>query len=215
MKKQSSNFHNTLKRLFSQIHVIPWMITATVLVLVLVSIFTLVWLNKDNYINIEENDKIGLTPIQVKSIEDIGEWEFLSVSDEELIDTVRRGFFGDDELTRIYYGTLRLGVNLHEARPGWIKMEKDTITATLPPIRLLDNDFIDEAKTKPFYEDGSWSEKDKASLYHKAYRKMKERCLNTQNIKSAEQNASEQFDHLLRSMGFENVKVRFDKGSQK
>lgn len=32
------------------------------------------------------------SPTQVESIENIGQWEFLSVSDEELIDTIRRGF---------------------------------------------------------------------------------------------------------------------------
>lgn len=215
MKKQSSNLHDTLKRLSRSIPFIPWIAIATAILLVFVAIFIIVWLNKDNYIKIEENDKIELSPTQVKSIEDIGEWEFLSVSDEELIDTIRKGFFGDDELVRIYYGTLRLGVNLHETKPGWIKVEKDTIMATLPPIKLLDNDFIDEAKTKPFYENGSWNEKDRAALYHKAYQKMKARCLNPQNIKSAQQNAYEQFEHLLQSMGFKNIKVRFEKSNQR
>ncbi|MCI1282531.1 MAG: DUF4230 domain-containing protein [Prevotella sp.] len=214
MEKQSSNFYDTLKWLIGRISLTVWMIIASVLLLAFVVIFGLVWLNKDNHISLEENDKIELSPTQVRSIENIGEWEFLAISDEELIDTVRRGFFGDDELSRIYYGTLRLGVNLHEAKPGWIKVEKDTITATLPPIKLLDNDFIDEAKTQSFYEDGSWSEADRAALYKKAYQKMKQRCMNKQNIASAEQNAADQFDRLLRSMGYENVKVRFNKSNQ-
>lgn len=62
---------------------------------------------------------IAPTPTQIQSIKDIGEWEFLSVSLEELTDTVRKGFISDDELSRIYYGTLRLGINMHQLEPGW------------------------------------------------------------------------------------------------
>ena len=88
-----------------------------------------------------------LTPTQIKSIESIGEWEFLAVSDEEIVDTVSHGFFGDSELIRIYYGTLRMGIDLRQARKGWIRLEGDTVCADLPPVRLLGNEFIDEART--------------------------------------------------------------------
>ena len=52
------------------------------------------WLTKDNEVSVVQEDKTTLSPTQVESIENIGQWEFLSVSDEELIDTIRRGFFG-------------------------------------------------------------------------------------------------------------------------
>ena len=39
---------------------------------------------------------------------------------------------------------------------------------------------------------------------------MRQRCVTPANIRSAERNAADQIDNLLRSMGFENVKVRFD-----
>ena len=51
------------------------------------------WLTKDNEVSVVQEDKTTLSPTQVESIENIGQWEFLSVSDEELIDTIRRGFF--------------------------------------------------------------------------------------------------------------------------
>ena len=51
---------------------------------------------------VEVDDQIGLTPTQIESIRQIGQWEFLSIADEELIDTVRRGFFSDDQLIRIW-----------------------------------------------------------------------------------------------------------------
>ena len=181
-----------------------------VVLIVLVGIPALVWLTNNNSIGITQNNRIDITPTQIRSIERIGEWEFLSISDEELVDTVRHGFFGDAQLVRIYYGTLRLGVNLHEAEPGWIKANKDTIVATLPPIKLLSNDFIDEARSRSFYESGSWTEASRDALYRKAYVAMKKRCLNSSNIAAAEQNATAQFNNLLRSMGFKFVHVKFE-----
>ena len=115
------------------------------------------WLTKDNEVSVVQEDKTTLSPTQVESIENIGQWEFLSVSDEELIDTIRRGFFGDDQLVRIYYGTLRLGIDMKDVKKGWLQASQDSIVCTLPPIKLLDHNFIDEAKTKSFFEEGKWT----------------------------------------------------------
>lgn len=93
----------------------------------------LYWLNKDNSISMQQEGKTILSPTQIKSIEAIGQWEFLSISDEELIDTVRKGLISDDELVRIYYGTLRLGINMREVGTEWLSAEGDTIICTLPP----------------------------------------------------------------------------------
>ena len=124
----------------------------------------LYWLNKDNSISMEQEGKTTLSPTQIKSIEAIGQWEFLSISDEELIDTVRKGLISDDELVRIYYGTLRLGINMREVGTEWLSAEGDTIVCTLPPIRLLDRNFIDEAKTRSFFEEGKWTGKDRQDI---------------------------------------------------
>ena len=160
--------------------------------------------------DIEVDQRIGITPTQIASIKQIGQWEFLSVSDEEMIDTTRNRFFADDELIRIYYGTLRLGIDMNEVKGQWIRKEKDSIIVTLPPIKLSDERFIDEAQTKAFYESGKWTDKDRETMYERAYQRMRARCLNRQNIESAEQNASRQFYQLMRSMGFSNVSIRFD-----
>lgn len=147
----------------------------------------------------------------MESIKNIGKWEFLSVSDEEIIDTLRHGFFGDDQLMRIYYGRLSLGIDMKEAKDGWIQAEKDTITCTLPAIQLLDHNFIDEAKTKSFYESGQWTGTDRQAMYDRAYAKMKRRCLNAVNITAAEDNAKAQFRQMLKAMGYTNIKVEFEK----
>ena len=189
------------------------MLVGALVVLLVLGVLLFFWLGHHTTISLEDEGKLTLSPTQIKSMEAIGEWEFLSISNEEIVDTIRHGFFGDDELVRIYYGTLRLGIDMHETQEGWISMQGDTVTAILPPIKLLDSNFIDEARTKSFYENGSWSQNDRAALYRKAYRVMLARCMNRKNIESAEQNASAQFYQLLRSMGFENIRIRFSNAS--
>lgn len=156
---------------------------------------------------IAKNEKIDITPLQIRSIEQIGEWSFLEINDEELVDTVRHGFFSDDKLVRIYYGTLRLGINLKEAHEGWLAFEGDTLCAVLPPIRLLDNNFIDEARTRSFIESGKWTHQDRKAMYDRAARMMRQRCLTRANYQTARSNAKAQFEQMLRSMGYEKVKV--------
>lgn len=164
----------------------------------------------DTSVDTEVDDHIGLTPMQVLSMREIGQWEFLSIEDEEMVDTVRKGFFRNDVLTRIYFGTLRLGFDMRSVKDNWIQREADTLHVTLPPIVLLDDDFIDEARTQSFYEQGSWTDKDRAALYKRAREKMLKRCMTTDNIRSAEANALRQVHQMLRSMGFENVRIRFE-----
>lgn len=182
-----------------------------ILTLVVIIGGCLYWWNKDNKVEGGSVGETTLSPTQVKSIESIGQWEFLSVSDEELIDTTRHGFFGDDKLVRIYYGTLHLGIDMKDVKEGWMKADQDTITCTLPPIKLLDNNFIDEAKTHSFFETGKWTGKDRQDLYNRAYAAMKKRCLSQANITSAENNAQSQFFKMMKAMGFSNVKVEFEK----
>ena len=160
-------------------------------------------------ITIESEKKIDITPEQIRSIKAIGEWEFLSINDEELVDTTRKGLFRNDHLVRIYYGTMRLGFDLKDAKEDWIKASGDTVEVTLPPIRLLDSDFIDEAKTRSFYESGRWSAADREKMYRKAKAMMLRNGLTQTNIRSAENNADAQFRNMFRAMGFENVVIRF------
>ena len=184
-----------------------YLLTAIIVLAMAIGIFHYI---KGSSISISKDDRIDATPNQIASIKNIAEWEFLSINDEELVDTVRRGFFGDDELVRIYYGTLRLGINLNKAEEDWIKVEKDTIICKLPPIELLDENFIDEAQTRSFFEEGKWNAKDKQKLYERARTMMRKRCMTKANINTAEENAKEQFSKMLTSIGNKNVKVTFE-----
>ena len=180
---------------------------------VLLAVGIVAWLLhaiKQTEVSIVTDQHIDLTPEQVTSIKAIGEWEFLAIANEELVDTVRKGLVKDDHLTRIYYGTIRLGINMHQVKPGWIAPSGDSIEVTLPKIGLLDRDFIDEARTKSFFENGSWSHEDREKLYQQAYRKMLAHCLTPENLQSARQNGEAQFRNMMKTLGYEHVLIRWE-----
>lgn len=160
---------------------------------------------------VKREAKVAMSPTMVERVSAIGQWEFLSISDEELVDTVRHGFLGDDELVRIYYGTLRLGIDMGKLGAGWAKAKGDSLVCVLPPVGLLDERFLDEARTVAFHESGKWTEKDKAALTERAARRMKTRCLTKENLRRAEDNAKAQFKNLMNALGYERVSVRFEK----
>ncbi len=176
-------------------------------VLLLAGFFWVRDLTKDDHFTVGSDTEIDVTPTQIISIKAIGEWEFLAVNAEELVDTVRKGFFTDDQLVRIYYGTLRLGIDMSQLEPEWIEASGDSVMLLLPKVGLLDADFIDEARTKPFFESGRWSAEAKEAMYKKAYRQMKAHCLTSENLQAAQANGEEQMRNMMRSMGYKNIKI--------
>ncbi len=176
-------------------------ILSSLVVLRLINVFS------TSTIVLEVDEKIGNTPVSVERIRQIGEWEFLSISDEEMVDTVRRRLFTKDELVRIYYGELRLGIDMREISDNAIRQKGDSVIVTLPKIKLLDDNFIDEARTRSFYESGSWDNDVREALYQKAKHQMKRNCLTSENIVTARKNAISQVEKMLSSMGISNVRV--------
>lgn len=166
----------------------------------------------DSKAQISVDEKIDITPTIITSMKEIGEWEFLSVDDEELIDTVRKGFFRDDKLVRIYYGKLSIGINMHKAGPKWAEQRGDSIILTLPNVELLDNDFIDEARTRAFIETGNWSDADRNDMYKRAYNMMLKRCMTRDNIDAAKENAQAQLAKMLKSLGVDKFEIRWKDG---
>ena len=71
-------------------------LAVVVIILAIAGFLWLRGLTKDDHIDFGTDREINLTPTQIQSMKDIGEWEFLSVSVEELVDTVHKGFFSDD-----------------------------------------------------------------------------------------------------------------------
>jgi hypothetical protein len=188
-----------------KILMIRTVLAAVIVILVAIVVWRLATARSE--IHYAQEGRMEITPVQIEKIKNIGQWEFLSISDEEIADTIRHGFFGDDELSRIYYGTLRLGIDFSEAPEGWIKMDADTVMVTMPPVKLLDDKFVDEAATKSFIEDGKWSEADRAALTAKAEAAMRRRCLTKQNYNKAKENGKKQLTQLINALGFKYVKV--------
>ena len=210
MSKKQNFFTTLLKPLVSHAMLT---VSLTVAAIAVIGIATW-WLadkNKDNSISIGTNQQIDITPTQIQSIKNIGQWSFLTINDEEMIDTVRTGFFSDDQLVRIYYGTLQLGIDMNDTSDEWITRSNDSIIMLLPEVRLLDKNFIDEARTRSFMESGKWTPSDRHALYRRAQAAMIRRCVTPANLRSAEQQAATQFDELMRAMGFDNVIIRFEK----
>ena len=187
------------------------------LVAIVAAVLGALWLVRacrQTEVGLAVNEDINITPEQITSIKAIGEWEFLSIADEELVDTVRKGLFSDDHLSRIYYGTIRLGVNLHQVEPGWVTSSGDSLLVTLPAIGLLDRDFIDEARTKSFYESGKWSHQDREALYRRAYQLMLKHALTPNNLRQARQNGEAQMRQLFKAMGYDRVSIRFSEAAE-
>ena len=99
---------------------------------------------------------------------------------------------------------------MHKVGPRWIEVAGDSVTVTLPKVELLDNDFIDEARTKSLYESGKWSAADREAMYRRAYSLMKRNCLTPKNIRAAQNNAEAQMQNIMKSLGFRAVTVKFD-----
>ena len=196
---------------FKENQVARLILTALTIIAFVVMVLTLTVKGTTNEVELApDNKKIEVTPLQVKSVKEIGQWEFLSVSDEELVDSMESRIFGQPKkIVRIYYGTLRLGVDLAQLQDDDVVLRGDTVDVTLPAISLLDNDFIDEAKTKPFYETGTWPQSTRAALFQKAKKQMLARCMTRENIHIAQYNAVEEITRVFKAMGFEYVDVHF------
>lgn len=207
--KQNNNLRRTVVSMTVRAFLVKLLLIAVIVVAVVLAVRH--YLNKVSESSspaaVVKNGRIDITPSQIRSIEQIGEWAFLEVSDEEMVDTVRHGFFSDDELVRIYYGTLRLGINLKETHEGWLYASGDTLHAILPPVRLLDDNFIDETRTRSFIETGKWTHDDRKQMYDRAVDRMRRRCLTRQNYQKARDNARTQVESMLRGMGYGKVKV--------
>lgn len=166
-------------------------------------------------LSLVSNPEIDRTPIEINSIRQIGQWEFLSIKTEELVDSVKKGIFFDDRIACIYQGTLSLGINMENFNESWITAHgKDSISLSLPSVTLLDQDFINEAQTNVFMEEGNWKEEEKEKLYQKAKQKMLQRAYSKENKALAEQHARRQITQLMHSMGFKHVNITFEKNNK-
>lgn len=186
-------------------------LSAATLIALVAMIVTLAVKGTSNSLTLgPDNQGIALDVTQLKSVKDIGQWEFLTVSDEELVDSTESRLLGSDkQITRIYYGTLRLGIDMNQLSANAIRLHDDTLDVKLPPVKLLDKDFIDETRTKSFYVKGDWDHSVRQAMYEKAKRQMEKRCMTEDNLNIAQARAVEEVTHLFESMGYAYVDVHF------
>lgn len=162
-------------------------------------------------VSLERATRIDRTPEEITRIRQISQWEFLSVSTEEMVDTTQKSFWGDKVLCRIYTGTLRLGINMDKAPEDWCSVTDSVVTLKLPAVGLLDVRFIDEARTRSFYEKGNWDSNVQDVLYRKAEEQMKRRALTPENLTAAETNGRQVFTRLFQSFGYKKIEITFEK----
>ncbi|MBP5454958.1 MAG: DUF4230 domain-containing protein [Paludibacteraceae bacterium] len=166
--------------------------------------FALLYFTKN--FEITKSNKIEETSIDITAIKDISEWEFLTIQREEFIDTTLRS----KQLACIYTGTIRLGLNMKHAKKKWAVCSHDTARLELPAIEILDNNFIDEASTRTFYSKGNISASLKEGMYREAKRQMKAKALTSENIRTAETNAKDQFSRIFKNLGFNVVLIQME-----
>lgn len=156
--------------------------------------------------------KIGFSPEQIKSIEDIGEWVFLTVEAEEMIDTVRKNLIlKDDALSRIYVGNLHYGIDMRLLHgQQWLSVHGDTLTARVPAVKLLDRKFINEARTRTFYEHGTWDNQAMKALYQKAQRTMMKKYHTQPTVNKAKENALKELTNYFKAFGYNTIELQFD-----
>lgn len=173
-----------------------------------------VWIGRgvaSSEISIGSDSTINVTPERIAEIKRLGQWEFLTVEDEVVVDTIRyRHIVSDDRLTCIYHGTVRLGINLDHASADWISNHNDTIKVLLPAPSILDSNFIDEASTEVFYQNGRWGAYARELMYRRAVVRMKAFALSPENMKIVKEAATDRFTSLFKSLGAKDVTVTFD-----
>ncbi len=192
-----------------------WRWTVSVIVALLLALAIFMYVFKDTTfvsVGIESNDRIDETANQVTGVKKIGKWEFLSMQIEEIVDTTRSRFLiSDDNLIRIYRGTIRLGVDMETLSDDWFQAKGDTAIVMMPPIIQLNKQFIDEAQTETFAESGTWDGKAREALYRKAENLMKQRLAKSDAYQQAEENGKDQMENLMHSFGYKVAVVTFDK----
>lgn len=187
---------------------LKWLVVAVVLA---VFIGLLIKWNRKGGISVEVgfDDRIELTSQEIRRIEQIGQWEFLSVQSEVVADTLRKGFFTDDRLVAVYTGVPRIGIDMNRVTGEWAQAHGDTVTLRLPAVHLLDKNFIDEARTKVFYESGKWPNGARPRFVRQCLREDVASMPDAVEYASAEANARNQFTALFRALGFHTVEIYF------
>lgn len=165
--------------------------------------------DKSESLHVEHNTQIDITAEEVRSAFTVAKLEFLTIETEELAEMSKTGLWGTSHLARIYPGKIRLGIDMSQLKPDWITVAKDTAKLQLPYPSLLEENFIDEASSRPFHEKGSWTPAEREMLYQKAHTAMLKRSLTPERKREARKAATSHFSRALFALGFKFVIIKY------
>ncbi len=187
-----------------------WRITFFVLLVALIGYGAMVAYRTLTNSNDAVDKPIEQSPEEIMRLQAIGQWEFLSVEAEELVERHYSGLMSERDLVCIYRGTLRIGVDMRKLPSDWVEMKERSAILHLPQPSLLDENFLDESRTTVFFEQGVFRPEERDAMRTEAKDKMKKRAMTTENLSIARRNAEAQFQKLFLAMGYEDVVVEFD-----
>ena len=187
-----------------------WRITLFVLLVALIGYGAMVAYRTLTNSNDAVEKPIEQSPEEIVRLQAIGQWEFLSVEAEELVERHYSGLMSERDLVCIYRGTLRIGVDMRKLPSDWVEMKERSAILHLPQPSLLDEDFLDESRTTVFFERGIFRPEERDAMRTEAKEKMKKRAMTAENLSIARRNAEAQFQKLFLAMGYEDVVVEFD-----
>lgn len=138
------------------------------------------------------NEQVTSTRAVLDSIRSIGQWELMAVDMQVDVDTVQSRWLGmrHERLQRRYFGRVSLGIDMRQC----------TDLRSLPPVCVLDSNFIDESRTELIVCENQSMERDsklKAAMLSKARRMMLRDVATPQRISECEQKAKDEINRIL------------------
>ena len=96
-----------------------WIFAVAAIIIAITYIYIGIKENSPIHLEVERNTRIDLTPEQILSVRDIGQWEFLTINTEELVEWQRSRTLTTDRLTRIYKGMGGIGMEMRNVWEDW------------------------------------------------------------------------------------------------
>lgn len=185
-------------------------------VIVYAIIAIVVWILVRKFISVaapevttDDNERIDSTEVVVKRIETSRQWTFLKIPVEEVVSR-EKGLIWKDNITKKFKGQIELGLDLRMMLPGWAVYQTgdfSKIELNMPPIEILNTDFLDEAASQTLIDEGSWELDDKKSMKEEAIQKMRSQALSLHNIEAAEAMARRELTETFKKLGYKDVIV--------
>ena len=142
----------------------------------------------------------------LRSITNTHRWVFLTIEDEEVV--VNEHTFGN--VAKIYPSYYELGIDVGDSLK-WVEIQDNNgirvASLHLPPIKILNENGIDDTKVKNIYGDAD--DKEKIEMQKKAEFKLKRRAMSGANIKQAKKIAEDHFRNLFTVLECDSVDIKW------